>query len=106
MLRLRAVLYRNPVAASVVLNYAESLPAGTGLDVWACTQKIVWKRKKIPEQIQVDFFCPAPGNSLYFPVRKSPFMTRFGTCRRFYIGERGNITRLAHDLCGISPVYL
>ncbi len=49
MLRLRAVLYRNPVAASVVLNYAESLPAGTGLDVWACTQKIVWKRKKIPE---------------------------------------------------------
>ena len=99
MLRLRAVLYRNPVAASVVLNYAESLPA-------VCIQKSVWKRKKIPEQIQVDFFCPAPGNSLYFPVRKSPFMTRFGTGRRFYIGERGNITRLAHDLCGISPVYL
>ncbi len=52
------------------------------------------------------FFCPAPGNSLYFPVRKSPFMTRFGTGRRFYIGERGNITRLAHDLGIIPPVYL
>lgn len=61
---------------------------------------------KLPEQIQVDFFCPAPGNSLYFPVRESPLMTRFGTGRRFYIGERGNITRLAHDLGIIPPVYL